>query len=72
MLSMTMAARESRCRRLAAKFGLMLRKSRRDCDYGHYALINVRHNCIVYGTDNSGWCVATLDDIEWFLSDAED
>lgn len=68
MLSTTKKACESRCRRLAAKYDFVLRKSRRNIDFGSYVLIDVRSNCVAYGTDSSGCYVATLDDIEAFLT----
>lgn len=63
--------RENRLRRMAERQGLRLVKSRRRdpnaLDYGMYALTN-ETNCIVYGTSNSGWYDATLDDIEEYLT----
>ena len=65
--SLTQSARESRCRRRAANFGLRLHKSRRDFDRGLYALIDVATNLIAYGSDGSGAYDATLGDIETYL-----
>ena len=66
--ALTQSARESRCRRRAANFGLRLHKSRRDLDRGHYALIDMATNLVVYGSDGSGTYDATLDDIETYLT----
>jgi hypothetical protein len=71
MFSGSEKARESRCRRLAAKYGYVLRKSRRYIDFGCYVLIDARCNCVAYGTDNSGCCVASLDDIEAILTGSD-
>lgn len=67
-------ARESRVRRLAARQGLALRKSRTRnpdaVDYGGYGLVDPERNWVAYGTFNGGRFIGTLDDVEeWLKAD---
>jgi hypothetical protein len=68
MHSQTVAARESRLRRLARRQGLMMLKSRRAADAGLYALVDISTNCIAFGSGPIGFD-AELADIEAYLSD---
>lgn len=65
-------ARESRARRLAARQGFALRKSRtrnpEAMDYGGFGLVDPASNLIVYGSFNSGRFIASLDDVEEWLA----
>ena len=67
MPSTSFCAREARMRRLAAKFGLRLTRSRRHCDRGNYALVDIYINGAVFGFGVHGYD-ADLDDIEEYLT----
>lgn len=67
--------RENRLRRMAERQGLRLTKSRRRdpraLDYGGYALVD-ETNGIVFGTEGVGRMVATLDEVEAYLTGDDD
>ena len=58
-------------RRMAQRQGLQLRNTRRRderaIDYGGYILVNDRNFC-VFGTHNSGRAMASLEEIENYLT----
>ncbi len=64
----TTRRRESRLRRLARKYGMIIRKSRRVNwhlhDQGQYMLVNAEYGCATLGSDYD----ATLDEIEAYLT----
>lgn len=64
--------RENRLRRMAARQGLQLIKSRRRdpraIDYGGYMLIEAHNNTIVLGATPTPYC-ANVDDVEKFLTE---
>ena len=67
--------RENRLRRMAARQGLALRKSRRRdpraVDYGTYWIIDPYRSVLVWGNTNTGYGL-TLDDVEAWLTKADD
>lgn len=69
---MTDKIRENRLRRMAARQGYQLNKSRRRdpraSDFGGYALKDARSNTTVFGFGPNG-CEADLDAIERFLTE---
>jgi len=70
-MSSTNKIRENRIRRMAQRQGLQLTKTRRRderaIDYGGYILVNDRYFC-VFGTHNSGRAMASLEEIENYLT----
>jgi hypothetical protein len=60
-------ARENRVRRMAARRGLMLQKSRRRdpraWDYGSYWLVDAERNTLAFPDEHGG----SLDDMERYL-----
>lgn len=64
--------RENRLRRMAARQGLTLHRSRRRdpraLDYGGYWLVDQQRNAVVYGWGTAG-AEGGLDDIERFLTE---
>ena len=70
--STTEKVRENRLRRMAERQELRLIKSRRRdpraIDYGGYALADVATSLIVFGTGGVGRIVASLDEIEEYLT----
>ena len=76
MTGMAEKVRENRLRRIAARQGLSLVKSRRRdqraVDYGGYMIVDVSTNAVVAGTGAIGRPHWTLDDVEEYLaSDGE-
>jgi hypothetical protein len=64
--------RETRLRRMADRQGLRLsrsrRRDRRAIDFGGYQLIDLATGATVFGTGAIGRPVASLDDIEEYLT----